>query len=348
MLVVQMKERCGSLDVARVCDLLEQSGRGARVVRGKDRIQVVSGGNEKEGEMLAGLPGVAGLAVTKHPFPLASRDVFPDDSVVEVAPGVTIGGGNRVVMAGPCSVESRSQILETARGVKAAGASVLRGGAFKPRTNPYSFQGLGNEGIALMAEAREATGLPIVTEIMSTEDMEWLEPHVDIFQIGSRNMMNFSLLKAVGRTKKPVLLKRGLMATVDEWLQAAEYVLSGGNSKVILCERGIRSFDKSTRNTLDLSAVPLVKSLSHLPVIVDPSHGTGRRELIRPMSLAALAAGADGLIIEVHPEPDKALSDGAQTLDLGAFDDLMHSVASLVEMLELDEERRKCGFSIAM
>jgi len=199
-----------------------------------------------------------------------------------------------------------------------------------------------------MAEAREATGLPIVTEIMSTEDMEWLEPHVDIFQIGSRNMMNFSLLKAVGRTRKPVLLKRGLMATVDEWLQAAEYVLSGGNSKVILCERGIRSFDKSTRNTLDLSAVPLVKSLSHLPVIVDPSHGTGRRELIRPMSLAALAAGADGLIIEVHPEPDKALSDGAQTLDLGAFDDLMHSVASLVEMLELDEERRKCGFSIAM
>jgi 3-deoxy-7-phosphoheptulonate synthase len=183
---------------------------------------------------------------------------------------------------------------------------------------------------------------------MSTEDIEWLEPHVDIFQIGSRNMMNFSLLKAVGRIDKPVLLKRGLMATVDEWLQAAEYILAGGNSRVILCERGIRSFDKSTRNTLDLSVVPLVKSLSHLPVIVDPSHGTGRRELIRPMSLAALAAGADGLIIEVHPEPDAALSDGFQTLDFAAFDDLMQSVSSLTQMMKTDGERRKCALKIAM
>jgi 3-deoxy-7-phosphoheptulonate synthase len=348
MLVIQMEEECSSLDVARVCDLLERRGRETKVVGGGKAPRIVTAGNGEEREILAGLPGVAGLAATKHPFPLASREIFPNDGVVDIAPGLAIGGGNMVVMAGPCAVESRSQILKTARGVKAAGAKVLRGGAFKPRTNPYSFQGLGNEGIALMVEAREATGLPIVTEIMSTEDLEWLEPHVDIFQIGSRNMMNFSLLKAVGRADKPVLLKRGLMATVDEWLQAAEYILAGGNSRVILCERGIRSFDKSTRNTLDLSVVPLVKSLSHLPVIVDPSHGTGSRELIRPMSLAALAAGADGLIIEVHPEPDTALSDGFQTLDLAAFDDLMQSISSLTQMMKTDEERRQCALKIAM
>jgi 3-deoxy-7-phosphoheptulonate synthase len=348
MLVIQMEKQCSSLDVARVCDLLERRGRETKVVGGGEAPRIVTAGNGEEKEILAGLPGVAGLAATKHPFPLASREIFPSDGVVDIAPGLAIGGGNPVVMAGPCAVESRSQIIETARGVKAAGAKVLRGGAFKPRTNPYSFQGLGNEGIALMVEAREATGLPIVTEVMSTEDIEWLEPHVDIFQIGSRNMMNFSLLKAVGRIDKPVLLKRGLMATVDEWLQAAEYILAGGNSRVILCERGIRSFDKSTRNTLDLSVVPLVKSLSHLPVIVDPSHGTGRRELIRPMSLAALAAGADGLIIEVHPEPDAALSDGFQTLDLAAFEDLMQSISSLTQMMKTDEERRKCALKIAM
>ncbi|MFP4481181.1 MAG: 3-deoxy-7-phosphoheptulonate synthase [Thermovirgaceae bacterium] len=348
MLVIQMEKQCSSLDVARVCDLLERRGRETKVVGGRKALNVVTAGNGEEKDLLAKLPGVAALAATKHPFPLASREIFPNDGVVDIAPGLAIGGGNMVVMAGPCAVENRSQIIETARGVKAAGAKVLRGGAFKPRTNPYSFQGLGNEGIALMVEAREATGLPIVTEIMSTEDLEWLEPHVDIFQIGSRNMMNFSLLKAVGRTDKPVLLKRGLMATVDEWLQAAEYILAGGNSRVILCERGIRSFDKSTRNTLDLSVVPLVKSLSHLPVIVDPSHGTGRRELIRPMSLAALAAGADGLIVEVHPEPDNALSDGFQTLDLAAFDDLMQSISSLTQMMKTDEERRKCALKIAM
>jgi 3-deoxy-7-phosphoheptulonate synthase len=347
MLVIHMARGCKSLEVARVCDFLERRSCSLRVVGSFESPYIVSNGCEKVGNLVLSLPGVKTVTSTKKPYPLASRETFPDDNVFHITEDIKVGGGHRLIMAGPCSVESRSQILETASGVKTLGANVLRGGAFKPRTNPYSFQGLGSEGINLLVEAKEKTGLPIVTEIMSPEDLEWLEPHVDILQIGARNMMNFALLKAVGRTRKPVLLKRGMMATVDEWLQAAEYILAGGNHKVILCERGIRSFDTSTRNTLDLSVVPLVKSISHLPVIVDPSHGTGRKELIKPMSMAAMAAGADGLMIEVHPRPHEALSDGAQSLTLEEFGDLMESVNRLCSVLD-EEVKAPCGLRIAM
>lgn len=240
-----------------------------------------------------------------------------------------IGGDNLVVMAGPCSVESREQLMEIAHAIKAAGGHILRGGAYKPRTLPYSFQGLGEEGLKLLAEARSETGLPIVTEVMSPEDVELVEAYTDILQIGSRNMQNFSLLKRVGRAEKPVLLKRGMSATIEEWLGCAEYVLNEGNREVILCERGIRTYETITRNTLDVSAVPILKQLSDLPVIVDPSHGTGIRSLVTPMAKAGVAAGADGLIIEVHSHPEKALSDGDQSLQPLEFVDLMREIAHI-------------------
>ena len=240
-----------------------------------------------------------------------------------------IGGDNLVVMAGPCSVESREQLMEIAHAIKAAGGHILRGGAYKPRTLPYSFQGLGEEGLKLLAEARSETGLPIVTEVMSPEDVELVEAYTDILQIGSRNMQNFSLLKRVGRAEKPVLLKRGMSATIEEWLGCAEYVLNEGNREVILCERGIRTYETITRNTLDVSAVPILKQLSDLPVIVDPSHGTGIRSLVKPMAKAGVAAGADGLIIEVHSHPEKALSDGDQSLRPLEFADLMREITRI-------------------
>jgi 3-deoxy-7-phosphoheptulonate synthase len=242
---------------------------------------------------------------------------------------VTIGGDQLAVMAGPCSVESREQILETARAVKAAGGHILRGGAFKPRTLPYSFQGLGEEGLKILDEARSETGLPIITEVMSPEDVELVESYTDILQIGARNMQNFSLLKRVGRAEKPVMLKRGMSATIEEWLGCAEYILNEGNGNVILCERGIRTYETITRNTLDVSAVPVIKQLSDLPVVVDPSHGTGIRSLVAPMAKAGVAAGADGLIIEVHPHPEKALSDGDQSLHPPEFADLMREMAPI-------------------
>jgi 3-deoxy-7-phosphoheptulonate synthase len=242
----------------------------------------------------------------------------------------TIGGDQLAVMAGPCSVESREQILETARAVKAAGGHILRGGAFKPRTLPYSFQGLGEEGLKILDEARSETGLPIITEVMSPEDVELVESYTDILQIGARNMQNFALLKRVGRAEKPVMLKRGMSATIEEWLGCAEYILNEGNGDVILCERGIRTYETITRNTLDISAVPVIKQLSDLPVVVDPSHGTGIRSLVAPMAKAGVAAGADGLIIEVHPHPEKALSDGDQSLHLPEFAELMREIAPIV------------------
>lgn len=349
MTVIQMQETSTSLDTARICDSLERQGCQARVVPRASAPCVVASGKIADKGSLRSLPGVRSVLETNSSFPLASREAgLSEPGPMNIAPGLFIGEGLPVVMAGPCSVEDREQILETARGVKASGASVLRGGAFKPRSNPYSFQGLGSEGIALLMEARAETGLPIVTEVMAPEDVEWLAPHVDILQVGTRNMQNFSLLKALGRVDKPVLLKRGMMSTVDEWLQAAEYILAGGNTRVILCERGIRSFDKITRNTLDLSIVPLVKSMTHLPIIVDPSHATGRRELILPMSLASLAAGADGLIVEVHPRPDEALSDGAQSLDLQAFDGLMRTARRLIGALAAESESPLCSLRIAM
>lgn len=273
--------------------------------------QVVGIGGSLPAEVLA-LPGISRVQVRHQPYMLASRE-GRDPSRVAIGP-VTIGDGTPVVIAGPCVVENREQVIETARAVRAAGAVMLRGGAFKPRTSPYSFQGLGELGLRQLAEAREVTGLPVVTEVMETEQVEMVAEYADMLQVGARNMANFPLLRRVGAAGKPVLLKRGFSATVEEWLLSAEYILASGNPNVVLCERGIRAFDPLLRFSLDLNAVPLAKELTHLPVIVDPSHGTGRRSLVRRMALAGLAAGADGVIVEVHPDPDAALCDGAQTI----------------------------------
>ena len=294
--------------------------------RGQERIVIgVVGdvGLRKEQIMshLAMLPGVESVTPISKPFKLTSRDFHPADTVIEVG-GTTIGGGSLTTMAGPCAVEGRDQLLRTADAVAAAGATILRGGAFKPRTSPYTFQGLGMDGLRFLVEARERTGLPIVTEVMEPGQMEAVAAHADILQIGARNMQNYPLLLAAGHTEHPVMLKRGLSATIEEWLMAAEYIVSAGNPRVILCERGIRTFETATRNTLDLTAVPLLHRLTHLPVIVDPSHATGKRWLVSPMAVAAVAAGADGIMVEVHPTPDDALSDGEQSLTLEQFGEL--------------------------
>lgn len=278
------------------------------------------------------LPGVQRVIPISKPYKLASRELKKEDTIVPVGP-IKVGGKRIVVIAGPCAVESREQILETARIVRASGAVALRGGAFKPRTSPYTFQGLGEEGLKYLKEAGETYGMPIVTEVVATEYVDLMEAYVDLFQIGARNMQNFELLKKVGRTGKPVLLKRGLSATIEEWLMAAEYLLAHGTDHVILCERGIRTFETYTRNTLDISAIPVIKKLSHLPILVDPSHATGIREKVPPVALAAIAAGADGLIIEVHPDPSKALSDGAQTLFPEQFEKLMRDIEVLAPVV---------------
>lgn len=272
-----------------------------------------------------GLRGVDRVLPVRQPFRLASRDFTSHDTVISVN-GCSIGGGQIVVMAGPCSVESRAQIMESAWAVKEAGAHMLRGGAFKPRTSPYSFQGMGEDGLTLLAEAREATGLHIVTEVMSPEQVPLVSRYADVLQIGTRNMQNYALLHAVGESGMPVLLKRGMMSTIKELLMSAEYILSHGNQNVMLCERGIRTFEPFTRNTLDINAVPLLRELTHLPVIVDPSHATGRASLVKATSKAAIAAGAHGLLIEVHPDPENALSDGYQSLNPREFVDLVHEV----------------------
>lgn len=279
-------------------------------------------------EVLRRHPLVESILRPAQPYRLAARAARPAGTIVRVG-HITIGGSEPVIIAGPCTVEDRDQLLRTAEAVREAGATLLRGGAFKPRTSPYSFQGLGERGLELLAEARERTGLPIVTEVLDTEHVELVARYADMLQIGSRNMMNFALLRKVAATGKPVLLKRGFAATVEEWLLAAEYLLAGGNDQVVLCERGIRGFEPATRFMLDLNAVPLVRQLSHLPVIVDPSHGTGLRELVRPMSLAAIAAGAHGLIIEVHLQPDAALVDGRQSIDPGTLAQIVRQVRAL-------------------
>lgn len=273
-------------------------------------------------EVFAGLRGVERIQRSEQPFRLASRDFRAEDTVIDVG-GCEVGGERVVMMAGPCSVESPDQIMETARAVKEAGAQMLRGGAFKPRTSPYSWQGLAEEGLEILAAAREETGLRIVTEVLSAEQVELVGQYADVLQIGTRNMQNFALLHAVGEAKMPVLLKRGMMSTLKEFLLSAEYILSHGNPDVMLCERGIRTFETYTRNTLDINAVPLLKELSHLPVIVDPSHATGKSSLVTGVSKAALAAGADGLIVEVHVDPENAWSDGYQTIDVAEFERLM-------------------------
>ena len=271
---------------------------------------------------LEALPGVETVTPISRPFKLTSREFHPEDTVIRVL-DATIGDGSLTVMAGPCSIESREQLLETAEGVAASGATVIRGGAFKPRTSPYSFQGLGVEALRYLAEAREQTGLPVITEVMEPNQVDIVAEYADILQVGTRNMQNYSLLTAVGRVARPVMLKRGYGATIEEWLMSAEYIVSSGNPNVILCERGIRTFETYTRNTLDLAAIPLLHHLTHLPVIVDPSHATGKRWLVKPMSLAGVAAGADGVMVEVHPRPDEALSDGEQSITLDQFAELM-------------------------
>jgi 3-deoxy-7-phosphoheptulonate synthase len=278
------------------------------------------------------IDGVDTVVRISKSFKLASREVNPYDTVVKVGP-VEIGGGNIVVMGGPCSVDSEENVMEAARAVKAAGGHILRGGAFKPRSSPYAFRGHGEKALHILAAARKETGLPIITEVMDARDVELVAAHADILQLGARNMQNFTLLDEVGKAKKPVMLKRGMSATIEEWLLAAEYILSHGNPDVILCERGIRTFETATRNTFDVNAIPLVKRLSHLPVIGDPSHATGSWYLVEPVGLAAIAAGADGLQVEVHPNPDQALSDGAQSLTPANFQKLMDKVRIIGEAL---------------
>lgn len=280
-------------------------------------------------EKVSLLPGVDRVMRVTEPFKKANRKYHPDNTVIDLGGGATVGGGKLAVIAGPCSVESEAQIECVAKSVRDSGAAALRGGAYKPRTSPYAFQGLQKDGIALLQHARAHTGLPIVTEIMSTDNIEMFEMCVDVIQVGARNMQNFDLLKQLGRTTRPILLKRGLSSTIEEWLMSAEYIMAGGNERVILCERGIRTFESFTRNTLDLSAVPAVKSLSHLPVVVDPSHGCGKAWLVEPMALAAVAAGADGLIIEVHNDPPNALCDGAQSITPAQFQSLMEKLGPI-------------------
>ncbi len=278
------------------------------------------------------LDGVEAVQRITQPYKLASRQFHPENSVFPLD-GFTVGGEDLAIIAGPCSVESRSQIIETAHAVKEAGANALRGGVFKPRTSPYAFQGLGEEGLAYLAEAREQTGLPIVVEIMSQVQVDLMLQYVDVLQVGARNMQNFNLLRAIGETRTPVLLKRGLSASIEELLMSAEYILAGGNKQVILCERGIRTFETATRNTTDINAIPVLKSLTHLPVILDPSHSTGHFDYVTAIARAAVAAGADGLIVEVHPDPARALSDGRQSLKPEKFADMVRQVAQIAEVL---------------
>ena len=281
---------------------------------------------------LDGLPGVLELIRVTKPYKLASREMHEADTLVQL-PQTRIGPGTFTLIAGPCSVENEEMILRTAEFLREQGVRLMRAGAFKPRTSPYSFQGLGQEGLDILARARDKTGIGIVTELMDTENADAVEQAADVIQIGTRNMQNFSLLRRVSRASKPVLLKRGLSATLEEWLMSAEYVMAGGNYNVVLCERGVRTFSDHSRNTLDLSVIPPAKHLSHLPILVDPSHGTGKRDYVPPMALAALAAGADGLLVEVHPSPDRALSDGAQSLDFAGFKRLLESLRRLMEPL---------------
>jgi 3-deoxy-7-phosphoheptulonate synthase len=321
--------------IQRVCETIQDMGYTARPMPGKQRTTVGLVGNDGrvDGSRLEALPGVQEVIHVSKPYKQVSREWKPEPTLVRLPGGLTIGGEDVVVMAGPCSVESESQILTAAAQVRDAGAVVLRAGAFKPRSSPYSFQGMGVEGLRLLARARRETGLLIVTEAMDPEGAEQVAEVADIIQVGARNMQNYSLLKRVGRIDKPVLLKRGLSATIQELLLSAEYILAEGNPNVILCERGVRGFDSATRNLFDLSAIPVVKAASHLPIVADPSHGTGHRDMVIPMARAAVAAGADGLLIEVHPNPDRALSDGAQSLYPEQFERLMRETRIIAEAI---------------
>jgi len=334
MLIV-MRHGAPQEDVDRVVAAIEEMGYQARPMPGHQRTTVGLVGNDGrvDGSRLAALPGVHEIIHVTKPYKQVSREWQAEPTIIRLPGGLTVGGDDVVVMAGPCSVESESQILEAARLVREAGATVLRAGAFKPRSSPYSFQGMGRKGLGLLARAREETGLLIVTEAMDNEGLDQVLEVADIVQIGARNMQNYSLLKHAGRAGKPVLLKRGLSATIQELLLSAEYILAEGNRQVILCERGVRGFDTATRNLFDLSAIPVVHGLSHLPILADPSHGTGHRDMVIPMARAAVAAGADGLLVEVHPNPERALSDGAQSLYPEQFERLMRETRIIVEAI---------------
>ena len=332
-MIVVMNADATKNELDSVLSHVREAGLKPSVTYGAERniVGVVGGAITSDlASSLERLPGVMEILRVSRPFKLTSREFHPDDTVIDVA-GTTVGGSDLTIMAGPCSVESEEQMVATAKAVKEAGATILRGGAFKPRTSPYSFRGLGEEGLKHLATAREATGLPVITEVMTVEDIDLVHRYADVLQIGARNMQNFNLLDEIGKQDKPVMLKRGLSATIEEWLLAAEYILDKGNSKVMLCERGIRTFETYTRNTLDISAIPLAQRLSHLPVICDPSHGTGKWYLVPPMAVSAVAAGANGIMVEVHPSPDHAKSDGAQSLTFENFNRLMGQVRAIYQ-----------------
>jgi 3-deoxy-7-phosphoheptulonate synthase len=336
-MIVVLKPSLSPEDIRKVVDRIESLGLKAHISVGKERTIIGAIGDERllADQTLESFPGVEKVLPVLKPYKLVSRDFQTEDTVIEVS-GQKIGDRKVHVMAGPCSVESRDQVQETALAVKEAGATFLRGGAFKPRTSPYAFQGLGEEGLNYLEHARRVTGLPVITEVLDPRDLELVYRYTDILQIGARNMQNFKLLTEVGKLDKPVMLKRGLSATIQEFLLSAEYIASAGNRRIILCERGIRTYETETRNTMDLSAVPVIKQLSHLPVFVDPSHGTGRWDLVAPMALAGIAAGADGLLIEVHPRPEVALSDGPQSLKPQKFSALMMQLKKVAQAVGRD------------
>jgi len=316
-MIIVMKQGAGKEQLLEVKKRIRELGYKPHVIHGETRNVIGAVGDERGKlvlQSIESMPGVEVVMPILKPYKLASREISPDSSVIELAPGLSIGGGKLIVMAGPCSVESEEQLLETARAVKAAGATVLRGGAFKPRTSPYAFQGLEEEGLKLLDLARQATGLPIITEVVNPRDVELVARYADILQVGARNVQNFALLKLLGQQDKPVLLKRGMSTTIQEFLMSAEYILAEGNRRVILCERGIRTFETATRNTLDISAIPVLKEQTHLPIVIDPSHSTGHASLVPSMCYASVAAGCDGLLVEVHNNPEKASCDGPQSL----------------------------------
>ena len=330
-MVIILRDNPAQKQIDSLVSWLKEKNLDVHIVKGAEQtiIGLIGDTSKIDMDSIKTMDIVEDVKRIQEPYKNVNRKFHPDDTVVTIAPGIKIGGGSFQVMAGPCSVEESSQVLSIAKAVKAAGASILRGGAFKPRTSPYAFQGLGPKGIELLESAKKETGMPIVSEIMDISRLPLFE-NIDIIQVGARNMQNYELLKELGKTDKPVLLKRGLSSTIQELLMSAEYIMAGGNSRIILCERGIRTFETATRNTLDISAVPVLKELTHLPVIVDPSHGTGNARLVKPMAMAAVAAGADGLMIEVHNDPVHALCDGAQSLTLDAFKELMAQVNKIL------------------
>jgi len=333
-MIIVMKQGAAKKEVRAAIARIKELGYAPHPIYGKERTVIGAVGDERGKivlQSLESLPGVERVVPILKPYKLASREVKPERTVVRIAPGVTVGGPRVLVIAGPCSVESEQQMISTALAVKQAGAHVLRGGAWKPRTSPYAFQGLELKGLKMLRKAGDAAGMPVITEVMNPQDAEAIAEYADILQVGARNVQNFTLLKRIGRSKRPILLKRGMMTTINEFLMSAEYCLAAGSRQVILCERGIRTFEDSTRNTLDLSAIPVLRERTHLPVVVDPSHATGVAAYVPSMSCAAVAAGADGLMIEVHPAPEKALSDGPQSLTFEKFGDMMAMIRPFVQ-----------------